>query len=176
MVNEGTATSVRLFISLHIHFSLEKQLTHFLNVSGFGTRVIQQKLNIQRWFILTILHACFAPFPSFVSFCFISKHISGFSVVKSCCGTLSLAKVLIYSWGSMRKVFDVHELFKDNTFKNNSLLWELLPSATPPNLYHWSEERYHERKRHPWLATPETVLEFLFPKSLHILSINTSVL
>lgn len=57
MVNEGTATSVRLFISLHIHFSLEKQLTHFLNVSGFGTRVIQQKLNIQRWFILTILHA-----------------------------------------------------------------------------------------------------------------------
>lgn len=63
--------------------------------------------------------------------------------MKSCCGTPSSAEVLVYSWGSMRKVFDVHELFKGNTFfkKNNSLLWEILPSTTPPSLHHRGVQR-----------------------------------
>lgn len=98
MVNEGTATSVRLFISLHIHFSLEKQLAHFLNVSlslwhqGYSAEFIHSNYSAHLVRNAEMLHI-FAPFVS----CFISKHISGFSVVKSCCGTLSLAKVLIYS-------------------------------------------------------------------------------
>lgn len=39
-----------------------------------------------------------------------------FPVVNVCCETLSLTEPLVYSWGPIRKAFDVHELFRGNTF------------------------------------------------------------